>query len=227
MKIPVSGDCGQRPVQIAGSRVRRWRRGALAALLLIPASMPAWGQESVPTRHFTLANPAELTDADAEKIYKRISNELVRGYQLSDHPAARSYQRWRRFNRAPYRSGPHGERFVNHYANGVGHDAYGALKEGETMPVGAVIAKDSFAVTRAGEVYSGPLFLMEKMPEGFNSAGHDWRYTMIMPDGSIFGVTKGPDSQKVEFCQKCHQTAGEGNDHLFFVPERYRIPPAE
>lgn len=227
MKTPVSSDCRPRPVQRANAPVGRRRLAALAALLLITASMPIWGQESVPTRHFIVPNPAELTDADAEEIYQRISDKLVRGYQLSNHPAARSYQRWRRFDRAPYRSGPHGERFVNHYANGIGHDAYGALKEGERMPVGSLIAKDSFAVTKAGEVYSGPLFLMEKMPEGFDPAGHDWRYTMIMPDGSVFGVTKGPDSQKVEFCQKCHQIADEGNDHLFFVPERYRIPPAE
>jgi hypothetical protein len=59
------------------------------------------------------------------------------------------------------------------------------------LPAGSVVAKDSFAVTAAGDVFAGPLFIMEKMSQGFNAASRDWRYTMIMPDGSVFGVTNG------------------------------------
>ena len=90
------------------------------------------------------------------------------------------------------------------------------------MPEGTVMAKDSFAVTTDGDVFAGPLFLMEKMAEGFNPAGRDWRYSMIMPDGSLFGVTKGLRSEKVAFCITCHQAAGEAADHLFYIPEDYR-----
>jgi hypothetical protein len=63
---------------------------------------------------------------------------------------------------------------------------------------------------------------MEKMPQGFNEKSRDWRYTMIMPDGSVFGVTNGADSRKVQFCITCHQRAGAENDHLYFLPDAYR-----
>ena len=77
-------------------------------------------------------------------------------------------------------------------------------------------------MTAAGDVFSGPLFVMEKMPPGFNAKSREWKYTMIMPDGSVFGVTGGADSQNVEFCITCHKKAGEENDHLFFLPPAYR-----
>ena len=67
----------------------------------------------------------------------------------------------------------------------------------------------------------GALFLMEKMPDGFNHASGNWRYTMIMPDGSIFGTTGGVGAKQVQFCISCH-LAVEHQDHLFFIPEEYR-----
>ena len=191
------------------------------ALALVAMSRDAMAQDSAPTKHFSVGNPAELSDADAENIYRRLAGPLKKGYRLSSHPVARAYQSWSRFNTAPYRSETHGKRFVNNYANGMGR-AYGSFEEAGDLPVGSVVAKDSFAVTAAGDVTAGPLFIMEKMPQGFNEKSRDWRYTMIMPDGSVFGVTNGADSQKVQFCITCHQRAGAENDHLYFLPDAYR-----
>ena len=56
----------------------------------------------------------------------------------------------------------------------------------------------------------------------FSPAGRDWRYTMIMPDGSLFGTTNGDGSARVEFCVTCHRAAGDDRDHLFFLPQEYR-----
>ena len=78
------------------------------------------------------------------------------------------------------------------------------------------------AITEDGKVSPGPLFLMEKMSAGFNHASGDWRYTMIMPDGSIFGITNGEASKRVDFCVPCH-LAAERHDHLHFLPEQYRV----
>ena len=64
---------------------------------------------------------------------------------------------------------------------------------------------------------------MEKMAPGFNAAARDWRYSMIMPDGSFFGVTGGDNADRVQFCVTCHETTGGENDHLFFVPDAYRV----
>jgi hypothetical protein len=175
-----------------------------------------------PKRHFKVDRPAELSDAAALTVYMRMIDEMTAGYRLSGDSSAGAYRTWRRYNKTPYRSATHGQRFVNNYANNLAK-AYGRYENAGDLPEGAVLAKDSFAVTSRGDVFSGPLFLMEKMPAGFDPKGRDWRYTMIMPDGSLFGRTKGEGSGRVEFCATCHETAGAENDHLFFLPKEQRV----
>jgi len=147
---------------------------------------------------------------------------MVAGYRLSGDPVAQSYRSWRRYNSAPYRSSQHGERFVNNYGNEEA-TAYRRFEEASILPVGAVLVKDSFAVTQRGDVFGGPLFIMEKMPAGFDPEARDWRYTMIMPDGSLFGRTGGEGDARMRFCVACHKTAGDAHDHLFFLPKPQRV----
>jgi hypothetical protein len=127
----------------------------------------------------------------------------------------------RQNNTSPYSSATHGQRFVNNYANGIA-SSYGKHEEGGILPAGSIVAKDSFLVSTNGDITVGPLFLMEKMEKGFNYVSGDWRYTMIMPDGSIFGVTKGTNAGRVQFCIGCH-LAREATDHLFYAPKAYRV----
>ena len=187
---------------------------------------PAVAQSDVspqkPSRHFRVERPAGLSGADALTIYNRIQDDMVAGYRLSGLPFVDRYRSWRRYNTVPYRSAQHGERFVNNYANDAAKD-YRHFEASGEMPAGSALVKDSFAVTKRGDVFSGPLFVMEKMPAGFNLASRDWRYTMIMPDGSLFGATNGEGSDRVEFCVTCHKLAGRENDHLFYIPKRYRV----
>ncbi len=89
------------------------------------------------------------------------------------------------------------------------------------LPAGAIIAKDSFVVAKDGSLTLGPLFVMEKMEKGFSYVSGDWRYSMVMPDGSIFGKTNGENAERVEFCIGCH-LAREKYDHLYFVPSKFR-----
>jgi class 3 adenylate cyclase len=182
----------------------------------------AFSQVVRPTRHFRVERPAELADADALSIYDRILDAMVAGYVKSKNPTAAAYRTWRRYNTAPYLSATHGKRYVNNYANDVAK-AYGRFEEAGTLPVGSVLAKDSFEVTERGDVVTGPLALMEKMPAGFNPEGRDWRYTTIMPDGSLFGTTNGENAGRVEFCVECHIAAGDEQDHLFFIPSERRV----
>jgi hypothetical protein len=86
-----------------------------------------------------------------------------------------------------------------------------------------ILAKDSFTVTSGGDVFADALFLMEKMTAGFDPENHDWRYTMIMPDGSLFGTTNGEGSERVSFCITCHESVDEDHHQMFFVPPDYRI----
>ena len=175
-----------------------------------------------PTRHFEVDRPADLSNQAALSIYLRVLDDMAAGYRLSGDVDAGTYRMWRRYNKTPYRSATHGERFVSNYANTVAKD-YGKYEAAGKMPVGSVLAKDSFAVTARGDVFLGPLFLMEKMGAGFNPESADWRYTMYMPDGSLFGKTNGDGSAKVKFCITCHKSAGDENDHLFFVPDEVRV----
>jgi hypothetical protein len=180
------------------------------------------GDPDSPSRHLRVENPATLSPEDAEAIYEALLPGMVAGYRLNEAAAASDYIDWPRYNTAPYRSATHGQRFVNNYANATAQ-AYGLFEEAGVLPVGSILAKDSFTVTSDGIVQPGPLFLMEKMPAGFNYVTGDWRYIMIMPDGSLFGATLGENDARVDYCIGCHLAASvRGYDHIFFVPEDFR-----
>jgi len=143
-------------------------------------------------------------------------------YGKSGHSAAAQYTNWSTFNTAPYISGTHGNRYVNNYANPVAEGPYGKYEDVGSIPAGGVLAKDSFGVNGKGQVGVGPLFLMEKMEAGFNPPTGDWKYVMIMPNGSVFGETKGKNASGVQFCADCHGAVGATQDHLFFLPPDLR-----
>ena len=186
-----------------------------------PPSFGFSGDPNRPKRHFRVPNAAELDSRTAQRHYQRLANDLAKGYAISGNPTAKSYRRWKRYNTAPYLSATHGRRFVNNYANAAA-SAYGKYEQAGTLPKGAILAKDSIMVTADGSIAAGPMFIMEKMAPGFNYVSGDWRYTMIMPDGSFFGVTKGENSERVGFCIGCH-LARERFDHLYFLPEAFRV----
>jgi len=181
------------------------------------------GDPNRPRHHFRTSHPARLTPGEAEGVYRHLADRLAAGYALGGHPVARDYRGWRRYNSAPYLSAAHGNLYINNYANEAA-SAYGQFESAGRLPVGAVIAKDSFVVERDGTVRPGPLFIMKKMPRGFNYVSGDWRYMKIMPDGTFVGETHGDSPERVEFCITCH-LAKEPQDHLFLVPAPYRVAP--
>ncbi len=133
---------------------------------------------------------------------------------------AAQYQDWRRFSTRAYVSDTHGGRFVQNYGNTIAKP-YGKYENAGALPAASVLAKDSFVV-RGGRVFAGPLFVMEKMPAGFKAASGNWRYTLVMPDGKVIGVTNGKGSKNVGFCIGCHAPLGEDTDSLLFMPDEYR-----
>jgi hypothetical protein len=134
---------------------------------------------------------------------------------------AKSLFTWAKYSTQPYQSATHGQRYVHNYGNAKAA-AYGRYEKSGKLPVGAQLAKPSFLVGKDGRAVLGPLFLMEKMPSGFLAQSGDWKYTMVMPDGTVYGQTKGKNSAGMQFCISCHQAAAE-NDHLMFLPEEYRV----
>ncbi len=143
-------------------------------------------------------------------------------YAKSDNPVAASYSEWRRYSKNAYVSETHGNRYVQNYGNAAAK-AYGAYENAGVMPAGAVLAKDSFMAKANGQVSPGPLFIMEKMQAGFYGDSDDWRYTMVMPNGKVFGTTQGEGSAKVEFCIGCHISVAPEVDSLWLLPDEYRV----
>ena len=205
----------------------------IVGILAIPASATAQGTDvemsnisgdpAAPRRHFRLVDPAKLSPQRAGEIYAIIRQALQGGYARSGNAIAGSYQGWRRMNTAPYLSARHGNHYLNNYVNEIGAAAYGRFEKAGKLPVGTIIAKDSFSMTRSGEILLGELFVMEKMPDGFNYVSGDWKYTLFQADGTLFGETNGTGSKRVEYCIGCH-LAVERQDHLWFLPKSYRVP---
>ncbi len=154
--------------------------------------------------------------------YACIKGSLKAGYMNSGYPVAGVYQEWKSFNTQPYVSDTHGGRYVNNYVNGTGRKAYGKYENVGAMPQGSAIAKDSFAIKGNGQVVAGPLFVMEKMPPGWNPESGDWRYTLMMPNGNVVGKTHGIGAKNVGFCIDCHMPLGEDQDSLLFLPDALR-----
>lgn len=171
-------------------------------------------------QHDRVPDAVVVPPGTAEHIYRDLIYSLGKEYAKSGDPIAAAYQKWRRANTAPYHSYSHGRRLLNNYVNAVGED-YLKFEQAGTMPVGTVVAKDSFAVDEAGKVLPGPLFLMEKMAPGFNYVSGDWRFSMIRPDGTLVGRTKEENAAAVDYCVRCH-LAAQKNDYLFFIPGAYR-----
>lgn len=164
----------------------------------------------------------ELTAAEARKAYECLVKDLVAGYSKSGLKTAGSYKDWKNYSNQPYVSDTHGGRLVNNYGNTLAA-RYGKYEQAGRMPAGSLLAKDSFSVSANGKTGPGPLFLMEKMSMGFNKASGNWRYTMVMPNGQIFGATNGKNSGKMTFCYECHMAVAAEQDSLFFLPDEYRV----
>jgi hypothetical protein len=162
---------------------------------------------------------ATVTEAQASAMYAELSKRLQESYVKSGVKVAATYQSWPKYNTVTYQSATHGERYVNNYANDAARD-YGRYDPDRQLPAGAILAKDSIVPDANGTAEPGPLFLMEKMPAGFNQASADWKYTLIMPDGSVIGETNGQGSANVTFCYECHASAG--HSQAFFLPEEFR-----
>ncbi len=147
---------------------------------------------------------------------------MTAGYAKAGVTTVGGYTGWTRVNTSPYQSATHGSRYVNNYADKKAARRYTKFEKAGSMPAGSVIAKDSFAVRPDGSTALGPLFVMQKMTAGFSPKTGNWRYTMIMPNGTVVGTTKGKGSASVKFCAECHMSMGEGQDSLVFLPGEFR-----
>ena len=142
---------------------------------------------------------------------------MTGGYAKAGVKDVQGYAGWTNVSSSPYQSATHGNRYVNNYANKYAAYRYRLFEKAGGMPVGSVIAKDSFLVKANGKLAAGPLFIMKKMPAGFSKDTGNWQYSMIMPNGKLVGTTNGKGSATVKFCAECH--AGRvGDPGLLVLP---------
>jgi len=181
-----------------------------------PLNPCAAGHINAPDADLTLAPSA------AEQVYLRLKKDMAAAFAMSGRAGIARYQTWRRYNKTPYQSTQHGYRYLNNYANKTAR-AYGKFERSGKMPLGSILAKDSFTVLKDGQKLPGPLFIMEKMRPGFKPAFGDWRYSMILPDASFVGETGGEGAENVEYCGVCHAGVPEAHDHMFYLPVKDRL----
>jgi len=194
----------------------------LAALAgLATLTVTALAQTARHDSHIAIENPAELSAEEAGRIYENLKRRMAASYGMSEMAEIRDYQSWPILNFAPYVSATHGQRYVNNYVNEMAK-GYATLRPGERLPAGSVLVKDSFTVTDDGGIFPGALFGMEKLAAGMNPATADWRYFMVIPDGSVFGDTTGENPDLMTYCHDCHEAVAD-RDYTFYIPEDYRV----
>ena len=159
----------------------------------------------------------DLTDEQVQALYDCIKSDLRAGYASQGGPLTAEYTGWKAAATLPAAPGVHGKRFLFTLVNDVGYDEYVKFSEERgPMPVGTIIAKESFNLSKKGKVRKGPLFFMTKAAAGGESDQYgNWVYAAFSPKGKAMKI-------KQSFCHDCHK-AYEDQDALGYPVEDYRV----
>ncbi len=158
----------------------------------------------------------DLTDAQVMELYQCIKGALRQGYASQGNERAKAYQSWGAASTVPGGVGNHGSRFLTTFVNDIGYLDYVKFNDTDAkMPVGTVVAKESFNVDKKGKVKKGPLFFMEKVAAGTADKYGNWKFSMVSVKGKPMKVSQS-------FCYNCHGNF-ESQDALGYPEEDYRI----
>ena len=178
-----------------------------AAFALAGSLSPAYAEDCV------FEKPAdEFEQADTDKLYSCIKDALAEGYAKQGDEIGSTYRTWGATATAPAAPGPHGSRFLFTFANEVALDEYIQYRDegGFEMPVGSVLAKESFSLhkkgKKKGQPRKGPLFIMTKVAAGVADETDAWVYSALQPNGKVMKI-------KQSFCHDCH-AAYEDQDSM-------------
>lgn len=158
----------------------------------------------------------ELNPEQVQVIYDCIREELRAGYKAGDDPVAVAYTDWGAASKLPAAPGFHSNRFLMTFVNETGFDAYTDFKDEDAlMPVGTVIAKESFGINKKKVVRKGPLLIMEKVAVGTADEFDNWVYSGVTSKGKVMKI-------KQAFCHDCH-VGFEAQDNLGYPVEEVRV----
>jgi len=165
-----------------------------AALAFASTLSPAMAQDC------TFDKKADAFEqADVDRLYGCVSDRLAAGYAANDHAVGSVYRTWKATSIGPAAPGPHGDRFLFTFANDVAYEQYVKYADegGFSMPVGSVLAKESFKLSKKGTPRNGPLFIMTKVAAGEADEFDNWVYSAVQPKGKVMKI-------KQSFCHDCH-----------------------
>jgi hypothetical protein len=163
----------------------------------------------------------DISYREAHDVYLCLERQMFENYNKGDKKWVNanhvgSYRTWSAASTLPANPGPHSERFLFTYVNDIGKDAYTQFAEGVTMPVGTVLAKESFTINSKGKSKAGPLFFMEKVAAGTSPKTGDWFYTMVGANGKPQGVNV------FKACHECHSGFEDSDFVAYPEPEVQR-----
>lgn len=142
-------------------------------------------------------DPHDMSAEEVSELYRCFEASLAAGYAHAGNKIAEDYRNWQVTSTRPAVAGPHGERFLQTFANDIAAPQYLKFEEkGFVMPVGSVLAKESFTIEN-GEAAAGPLFIMTKLAEGAAPNAGDLRYDALLPNRNAMNIQQG-------FCADCH-----------------------
>ena len=157
----------------------------------------------------------DLEPAAVDALYACIQGQMAEQYASQGDGVGSEYRSWAVTSTRPAVAGPHGNRFLQTFANDIAAEQYLKFdEEFDAMPVGSVLAKESFAL-RKGTARVGPLFIMTKLESGGAPDAGDWRYDALQPSGKVMKI-------KQSFCADCH-LAYDYRDSLAYPLEDVRL----
>lgn len=160
----------------------------------------------------------ELDAADVTALYDCISDDLAAGYAQGDNAVAAQYRDWGVTATGPAAPGPHSDRMLLTFANDIAFDTYVQYLDGDEfeMPVGSVLAKESFSLRGNGNPRPGPLFIMTRVADGVADEFDNWVYSAVQPNGNAMGIQQS-------FCHDCH-VGYASQDNLGYPAFDVRLP---
>lgn len=126
----------------------------------------------------TVKDPFDMEEAAVVALYDCLKDKMAAGYAKAGDAVGTAYRSWTVTGTRPAVAGPHGNRFLQTFANDIAAEQYLKFaEEGVVMPVGSVLAKESMRINKkkkAGVV--SPQFIMTKVSEGSVPETNGWVY---------------------------------------------------
>lgn len=162
-------------------------------------------------------DPFDMDDAEVAALYACVEADLAAAYSKNGDEIGSVYRDWQPAATGPAAPGPHGNRFLNTFANETAFALYTEYGYGDdfVMPVGSILAKESYTLRDNGEPRLGPLFIMTKVEAGEADEFGNWVYSGVQPNGNPMRVSQS-------FCHDCH-VAFQDQDSLGYPAPHVRL----